>query len=104
MSTGSAYAFCTGCGCVAVENEKANGPHHWIERVVDANERQILSGIICNVCMPRPDLICEGCGGIGHDVGAGYVWVVRTPTRRELHRLTRQRCPNCTQQAAANAL
>lgn len=104
MSTGSAYAFCTHCGCVAIQDGNLLGPHHWIERIADAEERHILSGIICNVCLPRPDLICEGCGRIGYDAGAGYVWVVRTPTRRELHRLQRQRCPSCTQQAAANAL
>lgn len=105
-SNGVAYAYCTDpdCGVVAVHTGPAGGPHHWIERKADDEERRVLAGIICNVCMPHPDLICPTCNKIGHFAGAGYVWQHRRKTRRELRRLTRQRCPNCTQQAAANAL
>ncbi len=94
---GSAYAFCTGCGYVAIEVEEksAHEAHYWLERAVDADERKILGGIICNACLPRPNLICNDCGKIGGDAGAGYVWRTRTPTRHDLHRLPRRRCPDC---------
>lgn len=100
-SNGTAYAFCVSCGCVAVHSGSVRGAHHWIERQADAEERRMLAGIVCTVCMPRPDLICGGCGMIGHDAGNGYVWRNRRPTKRELIRLRRQPCPACTPPIAA---
>lgn len=100
MRTGDVYAFCVDCGCVAVHDDRPER-HFWIERAADAEERRTLAGIVCNVCGPRPDLICEGCGKIGNDPGSGYVWRERTPTRRELMRLRRHRCPDCRGEGAA---
>ncbi len=94
---GAAYVYCLVCGCVAIHDGTVGGPHHWIERIADAEERGTLGGMICNVCLPRPDLLCEVCMRIAHDVGAGYVWEFRVPTSRELHRLPRRRCANCPQ-------
>lgn len=94
MRTGEAYAWCAGCGCVAIQDD-STPTHHWIERLADADERRTLAAIVCNVCTPLPDLLCGGCGKIGHDPGGGYVWQERTPTRRELMRLPRRRCPDC---------
>ncbi|TAK05395.1 hypothetical protein EPO33_05530 [Patescibacteria group bacterium] len=103
-SNGNAYAYCVACGCVAVHNQSVRGPHHWIERRVDAEERRTLAGIICNVCMPRPDLICPTCDKIGQCTGADYVWQHRRKTRRELCRLRRERCPSCAaKETAASA-
>ncbi len=103
MRTGDVYAFCVRCGCVAVHDDCPER-HFWIERAAEAEERRALAGIVCNVCCPWPDLICEGCGRIGCDGGSGYVWRQRTPTRRERHRLPRGRCPSCAPgEAAAHA-
>lgn len=100
-SNGSAYAFCVACGCVTVHDGSLHGPHHWIERAADTDERRVLAGIVCNVCMPRPDLICGSCGSVGHDAGTGYRWRQRRPTTRELLRLKRQPCPACAAKKAA---
>lgn len=102
---GAALVYCQGCHCVAIHDGTVGGPHHWIERTADAAERASLGGVICNVCAPRPDLLCEVCVRIAHDSGTGYIWEFRTPTSRELHRLPRRRCPNCpqTEKIAAGA-
>lgn len=100
-SHGMAYAFCVACGCVAVHSGAARETHYWIERAADADERRVLAGIVCNVCMPRPDLICPACGSVGNDTGAGYAWRHRRATRRELRRLRRARCPDCAAKESA---
>lgn len=102
-ATGTPYAYCVGCGVVATHDGEQEGAHHWIERQADADERRVLAGIVCNVCAPRPDLLCAGCNRIGHGHGNRVEWTSRRPMKREAHRLPRRRCPDCEKKTAIGA-
>lgn len=103
-SDGIPYVFCVACGCVAVHDGIVPGPHYWIERQVEEEERRVLAGIVCNACQPLPDRICGRCCKIGTNVGHGYAWTERRPTKRELRRLEHTHCPGCAVPTdAANA-